>query len=340
MKGRSYVVSNLAPKVKIDYSPPIHPRKNNKRKSSLPDFTSIYKDYLLKMNYSITTIEPHLYRTKSLYRFLKDTTSLTLEKLNDFQALKFEDVKNYESHLIKRIQNKEIKAETAYSHLKNTRLFIQFLRHQNVINFNYSIPKEFVVQPIRSNIYIEQELIIKLIIGAYSDKTYQGIKTLTILLILLDTGCRLIELTNLKINGVNLSERSISLHSVKSEKRTLQLNPLVISTIKEYLKERKKDSNRTEFFLDDLGGPSTIRYLSGLIGSLNMNVFGKRLVNARGLRHTYITNAIDNKNEIDIVASIVGHKHLESTMHYLHRSKERLLSNTLEHDPLKKFLEE
>lgn len=341
MKGRIYILGNLARKDEMGLSTPkSNVKKRMKRSSSLPEFTSIYKNYLLGLNYSKTTIEPHLYRTKNFYLFFMKMSGITIEKLDDFQTLKSVDIKAYESYLIKRIQNKEIKSETAYSYLKNIRLFIQFLKHQNILSFDYSIPKNFVVQPTRSNVYIEAELITELIIGAYSDKSYRGIKTLTILLILVDTGCRLIELTNLRINEVNLIEKSISFHSIKSDKRTLQLNSLVINTIRDYLKERnEEDSNGNELFLDDFGEPSTIRYLSSLIGCLNMEVFGKRLINARALRHTYITNAIDNKNEIDVVASTVGHRHLESTMHYLHRSKKRLLLNTLEHDPLKNILE-
>lgn len=59
----------------------------------------------------------------------------------------------------------------------------------------------------------------------------------------------------------------------------------------------------------------------------------------RALRHTFITNAIDNNNDPFQVAETVGHKHLVSTQHYLHRSINRLLKNTLNHNPIEEIIE-
>lgn len=39
----------------------------------------------------------------------------------------------------------------------------------------------------------------------------------------------------------------------------------------------------------------------------------------KSLRHTFITNALNNQNNIDDVAKAVGHKHLISTLYYFYR---------------------
>lgn len=306
-----------------------------------PEFIVAYEKYLLMMNYSITTIKPHLSRTKTFQQFFSELNNIKIERPGDFKSLKLTDIVTYENHLINRVIQKEIKDETAYSYIKNIRLFLQFLNHNKIIGFLYTIPKKFITEPTRLNTYIDQQLISDLIIAAYSDRSETGIKTLAILLLLVDTGCRLIELSNLRINDLSLSERKITLHSVKSDKRTLILSDLVIMSLKEYTKLRNALSTKNNYlFLNESGNQIPLEQMSNMIYSLNINVFGKSLINARAIRHTFITNAIDNNNELENIAATVGHKHWESTLYYLYRSDKRLLANTLKFDPLKNILEE
>lgn len=198
-----------------------------------------------------------------------------------------------------------------------------------------------MVKPTRLNTYIDQKLILELIFGSIPAHPDSSFKSLAILLLLVDTGCRPVEASKLKVSDLNLTEKRIIFHSVKSDKRTLILSDLVIKVFKRYIKERNNlTTDSSHLFLKNNGETTSSSYISTIISLLNKKVFGKHIVNARAIRHTYITNAIENNNEIIDVAATVGHKHWVSTLYYLHRSEKRLLSNTLKFDPLRKFMEE
>lgn len=312
--------------------------KSNKR-----DFEFIvnYHEFLHKLNYSISTIRPHLGRTKYFVSYYAESTKINVQSLVDLQDLTMNEVGLYEDYLMGRVNRKEIKAETAYSCIKNLRLFIEFLKNEGIIKFRYKIPKRFIASPTRLNSYIPSELLSELIRIAKMDQSGSKYRSLAIVSILIDTGCRPIELSNLKIHDVRLHEKTITLHSVKSGKYILKLNDFVIGVLKKYLRIRNGISTEGDHLFcknnGDLLEPANI---SSIIYNLNIKAFGYTRVNARSIRHTHITNAIDNGNDLEEVSRAVGHIRKDSTVYYLERSEKRLLANTLGFNPLQNILEE
>lgn len=305
-----------------------------------PDFMVNYGEYLTHRNYAPSTSQALLHRTKQFWKYfihLKNRNTMSIE---DFRDLTYDDIKNYENYLINRVKQKEIKDETAYSCIKNIRIFLQFLHLKKVIDFPYTIPKKFMVKPTRLNIYINSKLIKDLILSTASEQSKTKYRDLALIFLLVDTGCRPIELSNLKISDLNLTERKITFNSIKSDTRTLILSDYVIKVLKRYVKERKLNTPSKYLFQKKDGDPISSANITGIIYMQNKKAFGQSLINARALRHTYITNAIENNNDLKDLATTVGHKHWESTLYYLHRSKKRLLANTLLFDPIKKTLEE
>ena len=68
-------------------------RKNKKRKiKEQPEFIVAYEKYLLMMNYSITTIQPHLSRTKNFQQFFSNLNNMKIERPEDFKFLKLTDI--------------------------------------------------------------------------------------------------------------------------------------------------------------------------------------------------------------------------------------------------------
>lgn len=320
---------------------PIKKRKR-RAKSARPEYIVDYGNFLLQRNYSPTTVEKHLARMKAVQSFIEVQLQTGISSIEDFKALQKGHLINYEEFLIYRMSKREIKEETAYCNLKNVRLFIQFLHYKKVINFQYTIPKKFIVQTNRLNTYIPNDILKKLINGTASmSSRFLRLRAIAILLLIIDTGCRPIEVCSLDLNDIKISERKIRLFSIKSGQRTLKVNEFVIKCLKSYIKERKGLNPTTNnLFLTSNGDPLKSRDITMVISKLNMEVFGEVLVNSRAIRHTFITNAIDNNNDLVEISESVGHKHWESTLYYLHQNKKRLLLNTLEFNPINKSMEE
>ncbi|MDN4607958.1 tyrosine-type recombinase/integrase [Sporosarcina highlanderae] len=307
-----------------------------------PPYIMDFRDYLQTKTYALSTIDAHTYKIRTLGNSLEKTFKNEITLTEDFSSLKTHHIDKYVEHLTRRMTKKEINEETVYTTLKAIRLFIQFLHFNRIINFEYEIPKDFIVQTNRLNDYVPFETLNELLDGTkLIESPFSRFLTLSILLLIIDTGCRPIEVTSIGLNDINYSERKISVFSIKSGQRTLIINEVVVKAIKRYLEEKKRiHTNSQQLFINEYGETLKSWGISSLITQLNLKVFNRTVANARAIRHTYITNAIDNRNDFSEISKSVGHKHWESTLYYLHKSKDRLLSNTIQHNPLTELLEE
>lgn len=310
-------------------------KKIVKKKKSYPKFFNDFEKFLCNNNYSSTTIQCHKAR---LSKFLKDFSTYCRVEIiseDDLSQINLETISVYENHLINRVSRKEIKQTTAYECMKTVRLFLLYLRSEQKLKFKYDIPRQFVVQPIRENSYVYQEVILELIKSILSNPSKIRIRNLALLLLYVDTGCRPIEASNTQLSDLDLSEKTIKLSCAKSGMRKLSINRLTVNVLKQYLLLREELSPNSDYlFLNSYGEKPTSQYLTTILLLENKKAFGVSKVTARGLRHTYVTNALDNKNDFKEVSETMGHKHWVSTLYYLHRSTERLLTNTLPFNPL------
>ncbi|GGA40596.1 tyrosine-type recombinase/integrase [Psychrobacillus lasiicapitis] len=320
-------------------------KKNSKRRIKRieePPYLNEYSDYLKTRNYSASTIGTCLTRTKQFSSQIKELFEKDFSSLEGFGNLDLIDIDVYENFLIERVRKNEIKNETAYNCIKNFRLFLQFLKYKEIIDYKYSIPKKFMVTPSQINVVIPKEITLKMCDSILKNPNmFHRYRNLAVLLVLVNTGCRPLEISNLKINDLNTTERKITLNSIKSSQRTLNLNQTVILILKKYLIARDSLMPQTDdLFLKRNGKPISPQNITSILHAINTKVFGESIANARSYRHSYITNAIEDRNDFKEISEAVGHKHWFSTQHYLHRSKQRLLNNTLQFDPTENLFKE
>jgi integrase/recombinase XerC len=310
---------------------------NQKKKIKTPSgFIDNFETFLLELNYAETTVESNKIRAKKFCSTIQEISGINLSSLTDCKNISREIVIKYEQYLLDQIKRNKLKPNSAYSDLKAIRLFLKFLYFNKVIAYKYSIPKDMIPPTSRSNHYLDTSTIIHLAENIASRKNLViRYRNLALLLLLVETGCRFVEASSLLVSDVKFTEKTIRLKSVKSGTRTLKISSYVLGILKKYANVRNQlNPNGEYFFLKNNGSKTNTKYLTGILNSENIRAFGKSTVHARALRHTYITNAIDNKNDIVSISATMGHKHWVSTMHYLHRDKNRLLKNTLPYSPI------
>ncbi|MFJ7738787.1 tyrosine-type recombinase/integrase [Lysinibacillus sp. NPDC097287] len=235
-------------------------------------------------------------------------------------------IKKYEVFLRNEVIKEKILSLSAYIYLKCIRTFYDFLYEEKIISFKYKIPKNFEKKGNRNNEFIPvQDLLI--LIDTILERSSNTLRDISIFLILLETGCRHIEVANLEIDDVVLAERLITLKSKKSHQRTLKISKDLVDFIQAYLKIRCNylpDAKTKTLFLKLNGTPITSTTIYDWFKLTNIRAFGKTKFSPRSLRHTFITNALNNKNDIKEVAQIAGHKTLSVTMGYFYRDLERI----------------
>jgi integrase/recombinase XerC len=327
------IVSSVTPKKTI---------KNREKKQKTQTFSYItnFENFLLQLNYAESTVETHKRRARKVCNILQEISGVFFTTLSECENITKEVIIKYEQHLNNRVKHNNLKSYSAYCDLKTVRLFLKFLYFNKVIDYKYEIPKVMITPVNRSNLYIDTTTILQLAESIDNrEESAKKYRNLAFLLLLVETGCRPIEASSILITDVKFTEKTIRLHSVKSGTRTLKLNDFVLRVLKKYVNVRNQLNPKCDYlYLKNNGSKTNSDYLNSILTLENKRAFGKIKVHARGLRHTYITNAIDNNNDIVNISATMGHKHWVSTMHYLHRDKNRLLINTLPYSPIDETL--
>lgn len=317
------------------------PKNTHRAKAIFPPFIEEFGRFLKDSNYSFPTIESYKIKVRRIIKDCEeDISDIKYVNLSDFKNITNDFKLRIENYIFIRIERKELTPASAHVYMKAFKAFMQFLFFREIVTYKYNIPNYLLSTNKRANLYVEQIDIIELAESIRNNiNPVRKARSYALLLLYIETGCRPIEASNILVSDINFTEKTIRLYSVKSGTRRLTLDSYVLKAFKQYMTIRETLSPRSDyFFIKNNGERTNTKYLTTQLAYENSDAFGYQKVNARALRHTYVTNAFENKNAFKDVSETVGHKHWVSTLHYLHRSKERLLSNTLPFNPMANIL--
>ncbi|MFD2443761.1 tyrosine-type recombinase/integrase [Bacillus sp. CGMCC 1.16607] len=307
-------------KAKIYYKVPIKQvtQPKNEKKHSI---TVKFQHFMLKKNYAKSTCKS--YATAVEY-FLKNTNyKEELVSNTEFWVTSF---KKFEEKITRSVLTETITPGSGYAYLKAISLFSKFLVDEKITNYKYKVPKRLICNGNRSNDYVKEDEILVVLENIFESSKHV-LRDISILMILLETGCRPIEVANLNIDDININEKLIVLTSIKSSQRTLKLSDTAIDIIKSYLLIRRNYfpiENTRALFLSTNGTGMPSSSISYLIRDFNMKSFKEIKFTAKTLRHRFITNALNAGNDLDQVRECGGHKHPISTHYYFYRDINKL----------------
>lgn len=274
-----------------------------------------FENFMKKKNYSSATNHGYVTSVKCFLKYSNYTSHS--QNSNVFWST---NVNQFENYLNEKVLLKSIAPNTAYAYLKAIRLFFGFLFEKKYITFKYQIPEEMIQEGKRSNEYVNTQDAL-LVMDKIFEISKDLLRDISIFLILLETGCRPIEIVNLNIDDIYFNEKLIVLKSRKSHQRTLCLTDSTIVFIKNYLQIRRNyfPQNTEAVFLSPSGTRMSSEFITNLFRKYNFLTFKEIRFTPKSLRHTFITNALNNNNHIGQVGNIVGHKHFISTYYYKFR---------------------
>lgn len=146
----------------------------------------------------------------------------------------------------------------------------------------------------------------------------QALRDRAIIVTLLNTGLRVLELAQLKVNDVSLSERkgSLQVRDGKGGKaRNLPLNAATRQVLRSYLAVRVTQPT-SPLFLGQRGAIGS-RQLQRLLKKYSQQAgLDLETVTAHSLRHTFGKNLVDSGVSLDQVAQLMGHANLNTTRVY------------------------
>lgn len=138
-----------------------------------------------------------------------------------------------------------------------------------------------------------------------------------IILVLLNTGLRVRELSDLNLDDVEMSERKgrIIVRSGKGNKRReVPLNVEARRALSAYMEAREEDGNQA-LFLSQQGSRLGSRGIQDLVGKYG-RLAGLDSLTPHMLRHTFCTNLLRGGVDIVTVAALAGHSDISTTSLY------------------------
>lgn len=238
---------------------------------------------------------------------------ITTKEKTDIREVKKDDIDGFISKLLTDNYTKK----SASRKLNSIRTFFRFLKNQQVVEQNPSLdvshPKYSSTPP---------RILSKLEYHALRDFAKDDPRTYALIEILLQTGIKIGELSNIHLSDLKESMLSVKPYG-KNPAREVPLNKSVKKAIAEYIKVRGTNAKDDHLFITRSGKPILIRNIRQIINRCFREV---EIENAtvNDLRNTFIAQQLLNGASLEYIAKIVGHKRLSSTERFLNLVKEEV----------------
>ncbi len=270
----------------------------------LPSLIDKFINYLRSQNKSEFTIIAY---KKDLEQF---TGYLTSKEISDIREVKKDAIEGFVNKLLTENYTKK----SASRKLNSIRTFFRFLKNEGVIEQNPSLD---VSHP--KYVQLPPRIFSKLEYRALRDCAKEDLRTYALVEILLQTGIKIGELANLRLEDVKDGALHIRSYG-KSPEREVPLNKAVKKAVDEYLKIRGQGQN-DHLFITRTGNPLLIRNIRQIITRCFREV-GIENATVNDLRNTFIAHQLMNGASIEYIARVVGHRRLSSTERFLNLVKE------------------
>ena len=262
---------------------------------------------------------------------LSDKTILAYRSdLNDFQEF-LQDKELDETVILKYVQilSKErgLKDNTICRKLITLKLFFGFLYNKGYTNINYyqnhhfrykkerRLPKTLAVKE-------TSKLLTFLTDCAEKDSTefekWKNIRNLALIDVLISTGIRIAEASNISLGDIIYSERTILIHGKGRKQRLIYIScNETWHNLTQWLKMRKSRPNNTDkVFVNRFGEQLSIHGIEYIYNSAKAACGINEKSTPHYLRHTFATNLLANGADLRSVQEILGHSSVATTEIY------------------------
>ena len=275
--------------------------------------------------YPNTTIESYKRDLDNYYSYI------TLKKIN-YKEINKDEIRDY----LKYLDDLKYSKTTISRILSTLRHFYSYLViHKKIEKNNFKLIRNPKKEKKLPNFLQGDEL--EKIFDTINLDTPLGIRNRLIIELLYASGIRVSELTNLKLQDIDLNNKEIRIVGKGNKERIVYFGEYAQKYLKMYLEEsrnillnNKKSSN---LLINHSGEPLTTRGVEMIIENIVKEASIKHNISPHSLRHTFATDLLNNGADLKSVQELLGHSSLSTTQIYTHITNERLRSVYLQTFP-------
>lgn len=280
-------------------------------------------------NYSDLTINGYDYEITKFLDYLNDNHL-------DYKKINIDMIRNY----LKYLDSLKYKKNSISKNLSSLRSYYKFLTEEKVVLNNpfknISNPKKDKKLPD----FLNYEEINKLFDSA-DTKTPLGLRNRCILELLYDTGIRVSELVNLKINDIEFDKKIINILGKGKKERIVYYGDYLQEVLEKYINDSRKyllNNKLSEYLiLNNNGSKITTRGVEYIIDKMVNEAAIKHKISPHVLRHTFATHMLNGGADIKSIQQLLGHESLSTTGIYTHITNDVLRQEYLKNHPRSKL---
>ena len=155
------------------------------------------------------------------------------------------------------------------------------------------------------------------------DNSFEGLRNKLIIELFYSTGIRRIELIQIKLQDIDISQKTLKVLGKRNKERVLPLLSSIIVTLKRYIQERnvlEQISDKDYLLLTKKG----VKIYETLVYRIINNYFSEASTKVKKsphiLRHSFATHLLNQGADLNAVKELLGHSSLAATQIYTHNS--------------------
>jgi len=277
----------------------------DKQPAELGSHHKQFVEYLTTQRRAHATILAYSKDIEQLISFLGDLGKKTI---GDVEKL---DIEGF----LKKLSSDGYTPKSISRKINSIKTFYRFLKSNDSLTVNPAAeithPKYDVKPP---------RILTKMEYRALRDACRGDIRTYAIVELFLQTGVRIGELANLKVDNVREKELVIEAQEGHPQ-RSVPLNKAAKAALTSWLAIRPK-SNDTHLFITKTGKPLLVRNIRTTIDRY-FKIAGIEGAKVNDLRHTFIAHHLASGTPLTVISKLVGHKRLSTTEKYLDLVKDK-----------------
>ena len=259
----------------------------------------------------------------TIKNYFRDITLLNKQwPEKEFKSYTVEDIRRS----VSKLHQQRINGKSLSRMLSSWRGFFDFLNHRYKFDLNPVIgikaPKSKKSLP--QTLSIDQ--VIKLI--NITDNSFLGIRDRAVLELFYSSGLRLSELVNIKIQDVNINDRTATIFGKGNKSRVVPIGEYAIKALKNWLAIRNNMEGLTIennfIFLSEKAKPLGARSIQYRLKHWAIKQGIPENIHPHLLRHSFASHILQSSQDLRAVQELLGHANISTTQIYTHLDYQHL----------------